>query len=112
MDLAAGRLEEARDALGGGHRRLAKAGVVGLARALSRQFAPPTLVNAVAPNAIVTGMTESVFKERGDTIQGTIPLGRFGTADEVASAVTFLCSDGASFITGQTINIDVGVSNS
>lgn len=91
---------------------VAKAGVVGLTRALSRQFAPHTLVNAVAPNAIVTGMTESVFKERGDAIQATIPLGRFGTAEEVASTVTFLCSDGASYITGQTINIDGGVSNS
>lgn len=91
---------------------VAKAGVVGLARALSRQFAPHTLVNAVAPNAIVTGMTDSVFKERGESILATIPLGRFGTAQEVASVVTFLCSDEASFITGQTINIDGGVSNS
>ncbi len=88
---------------------VAKAGVVGLTRGLSRQFAPHTLVNAVAPNAIRTPMTEAVFKERGDAILSTIPLGRFGEADEIASVVTFLCSDGATYITGQTINVDGGV---
>ena len=87
---------------------VAKAGIVGLTRGLSRQFAPHTLVNAVAPNAIKTGMTESVFKERGEAILATIPLGRFGEPEEIASVVTFLCSDGASYVTGQTINIDGG----
>ena len=91
---------------------VAKAGIVGLTRALSRQFAPHTLVNAVAPNAIKTGMTDSVFKERGDAILATIPLGRFGEPEEIASVVSFLCSDGASYITGQTINIDGGAANS
>lgn len=87
---------------------VAKAGVVGLTRGLSRQFAPHTLVNAVAPNAIKTGMTTQVFQERGDAILSTIPLGRFGEPEEIASVVTFLCGPGASYITGQTINIDGG----
>ena len=91
---------------------VAKAGVVGLTRALSRQFAPHTLVNAVAPNAIKTGMTDTVFKERGDAILATIPLGRYGEPEEIASVVTFLCGDGATYITGQTINIDGGAANS
>jgi len=91
---------------------VAKAGIVGLARALSRQFAPHTLVNAVAPNAIVTPMTESVFQERGPAIMSIIPLGRFGQAHEIASVVSFLCSDGATYVTGQTINIDGGAANS
>ena len=90
----------------------AKAGVVGLTRALSRQFAPHTLVNAVAPNAIRTPMTVAAFKERGDAIMSIIPLGRFGEPEEIASVVSFLCSDGASYITGQTINIDGGAANS
>ncbi len=88
---------------------VAKAGVVGLTRGLSRQFAPHTLVNAIAPNAIRTPMTDKVFQERGDAILSTIPLGRFGEAHEIASVVTFLCSDGATYITGQTINVDGGV---
>jgi NAD(P)-dependent dehydrogenase (short-subunit alcohol dehydrogenase family) len=87
---------------------VAKAGIVGLTRGLSRQFAPHTLVNAVAPNAIRTGMTATVFQERGDAILSTIPLGRFGEPEEIASVVTFLCGPGASYITGQTINIDGG----
>ena len=91
---------------------VAKAGIVGLTRSLSRQFAPHTLVNAVAPNAIRTSMTDSVFKERGDAILATIPLGRFGEPEEIASVVTFLCGDGATYITGQTINVDGGAANS
>ena len=91
---------------------VAKAGIVGLTRGLSRQFAPHTLVNAVAPNAIKTAMTDAVFKERGDAILATIPLRRFGEPEEIASVVTFLCSDGASYITGQTINVDGGAANS
>ncbi len=87
---------------------VAKAGIVGLTRGLSRQFAPHTLVNAVAPNAIRTGMTNSVFSERGDAILATIPLGRFGEPQEIASVVTFLCGPGASYLTGQTINVDGG----
>lgn len=85
---------------------VAKAGLVGLTRSLSREFAPHTLVNAVAPNAVRTAMTAEVFRVRGEGILATIPLGRYGDADEVASVVTFLCSDAASYVTGQTINID------
>lgn len=87
---------------------VAKAGIVGLTRGLSRQYAPHTLVNAVAPSAIKTAMTNTVFSERGDAILATIPLGRFGEPEEIASVVTFLCSKGASYLTGQTINIDGG----
>ena len=89
----------------------AKAGIVGMTRALSRRFAPHTLVNAVAPNAIRTPMTSTAFNERGDAILATIPLGRFGEPEEIASVVSFLCSDGASYLTGQTINVDGGAHN-
>ena len=57
-------------------------------------------------------MTETVFQERGEAIRSIIPLGRFGQAHEAASVVSFLCSDGATYITGQTLNIDGGAANS
>ncbi|SMH30871.1 SDR family NAD(P)-dependent oxidoreductase [Mesorhizobium australicum] len=89
----------------------AKAGIVGLTRSLSRQFAPHTLVNAVAPSAILTSMTVDVLKHRSDALLAGIPLGRFGEAEEVASVVTFLCGPGSSYVTGQTINVDGGTLN-
>jgi NAD(P)-dependent dehydrogenase (short-subunit alcohol dehydrogenase family) len=91
---------------------VAKAGLVGLTRSLSREFAPHTLVNAVAPGAILTSMTVEVLKQRGEHLLQGIPLGRFGEAEEVASVVTFLCGPGTSYVTGQTINIDGGTLNS
>jgi 3-oxoacyl-[acyl-carrier protein] reductase len=57
-------------------------------------------------------MTVEILKERGDALLSGIPLGRFGEAHEVASVVTFLCGPGASYITGQTINVDGGTWNS
>ena len=55
------------------------------------------------------GRARADARERVDAILATIPLGRFGEAHEIASVVTFLCSDGATYITGQTINVDGGV---
>ncbi len=89
----------------------AKGGIVGLTRALSRKWAPGILVNAVAPGVIVTRMTEQIIAERGEAYRNEIPLGRFGEPSEVASVIRFLCSKDASYITGQTITIDGGISN-
>jgi 3-oxoacyl-[acyl-carrier protein] reductase len=90
----------------------AKAGIVGMVRALSREFAPHTLVNAVAPGFIRTSMTEDLAQTRGDEYLATIPLKRFGQPEDVAGVVSFLCGKGASYITGQTINVDAGMWNS
>jgi NAD(P)-dependent dehydrogenase (short-subunit alcohol dehydrogenase family) len=89
----------------------AKGGIVGLTRSLSRRFAPDILVNAVAPGVILTRMTDAIIAERGETYQRDIPLRRFGQPSEVASVIRFLCSDDASYITGQTITIDGGLTN-
>jgi NAD(P)-dependent dehydrogenase (short-subunit alcohol dehydrogenase family) len=89
----------------------AKGGIVGLTRSLSRKFAPGILVNAIAPGLIVTPMSEHVIAERGEAYRAEIPLQRFGQPSEVASVIRFLCSRDSSYITGQTITIDGGITN-
>lgn len=90
----------------------AKGGVVGLARTFSREFAPRIRVNAIAPGLILTRMTESLVAQMGEQRMAEIPLGRFGTPDDIANATLFLCSDAASYITGQLLTVDGGTLNS
>ncbi|MET0524984.1 MAG: 3-oxoacyl-ACP reductase family protein [Nocardioides sp.] len=87
----------------------AKAGVLGLTRAMARELGPTVRVNAVAPGPITTPMTEASFDEEL-TQQRTAGLvaRRMGLANEVAPAVVFLASDGASFIHGQTLHVNGG----
>jgi 3-oxoacyl-[acyl-carrier protein] reductase len=89
----------------------AKAGLIGFTKAVAREVASRNVtVNAVAPGFIDTGgMVEQLAEETRQQILARIPLGRFGTGDEVAEAVTFLCSQGAGYITGQVITIDGGL---
>jgi len=85
----------------------AKAGLMGATKALATEVAKRNiLVNAVAPGFIETEMTKDLPK---DTIRPRIPLGRFGTPEEVAEVVRFLCSEKASYITGQVISVNGGV---
>ena len=89
------------------HYSAAKAGLIGATKALAAEVAKRNiLVNAVSPGFIETEMTKSVPKEK---LLPMIPLRRFGTAEEVAAAVRFLCSDQASYITGQVISVNGGV---
>lgn len=89
----------------------AKGGIVGLTRALSRKLAPDVLVNAVAPGVIETRMADPIIAERGDSYRQEIPVKRFGKPAEIASVIRFLCSPDASYITGQTVTIDGGITN-
>lgn len=89
----------------------AKGGIVGLVRAFSRDFAPDILVNAVSPGLIQTRMTEGLIASHGDQRLAEIPLQRFGTPEDVANVVGFLCSEASSYVTGQMITVDGGVIN-
>ena len=88
----------------------AKAGLIGLTRALAREFGPLGIrVNAVAPAVVETGMTaDLVDSEEGRRRLRDLALGRFGRPEEVAEAVIFLLSDAASLFLGQTLNPNAG----
>jgi 3-oxoacyl-[acyl-carrier protein] reductase len=87
-----------------------KAGVMGFSRALAREVASRGItVNCVAPGYIATAMTEGLPEEVKKAFMENIPLKRFGLPKEVASAVKFLLSDEAAYITGQVINVNGGL---
>ncbi|MGM0608579.1 MAG: 3-oxoacyl-[acyl-carrier-protein] reductase [Candidatus Muiribacteriota bacterium] len=87
-----------------------KAGVIGLTRSLARELSARNVrVNAVAPGFIETAMTEKLSEKQKDAILGGIPLGKMGSAEEVAKACLFLGSDMSSYVTGQVLAVDGGM---
>ncbi|MEX0776624.1 MAG: 3-oxoacyl-ACP reductase FabG [Phycisphaeraceae bacterium] len=87
----------------------AKAGVVALTKVLSRELARRRItVNAVAPGVVLTEMGQTIPEEARQEMLKLIPLARFGEPEEIASAVLFLCSDLATYITGQTLHVNGG----
>lgn len=88
----------------------AKAGLVGLTRALARELASRNVtVNLVAPGPITTDMTSALSEDRRAEMAAQVPLGRFGTPEEVAAVVAFLCSDAAGYVSGAVIPVDGGL---
>ncbi len=88
----------------------AKAGVIGFTKAAARELASRDItVNAVAPGLIATDMLEGMQAAARDMVLALVPLGRFGTPEEVAAAVTFLAGPGGAYITGQVIHVNGGL---
>jgi 3-oxoacyl-[acyl-carrier protein] reductase len=86
-----------------------KAGLIGLTMAVAREVGSRSItVNAVAPGFIETEMTEALPQELKDSMLKMVPLGRAGTAQDVAQAVRFLASEEASYITGHVLNVNGG----
>jgi len=87
-----------------------KAGLIGLTKALAREVAARNItVNAVAPGFVPTALTNDLPAALKDASLKAIPLGRWGTAEDVAYAVAFLVSDEAAYITGQVLSVDGGM---
>ena len=99
-----------------GHRNAAayaasKSAINGLARSMALELASENIrINAIAPGPVATDMTAETRanKDRSDTLRDSIPLGRFGTAEEIANLAVFLLSEASSFITGQVVVADGG----
>ncbi|MCP4764872.1 MAG: 3-oxoacyl-ACP reductase FabG [Gammaproteobacteria bacterium] len=88
----------------------AKAGLVGFSKSLAREIGSRNItVNTVAPGFIDTDMTRELAEEQRAALAAQIPLGRLGSADEVAATVVFLASPAAAYITGETIHVNGGM---
>jgi 3-oxoacyl-[acyl-carrier protein] reductase len=88
----------------------AKAGLVGLTRSVARELARRNITaNVVAPGPIVTSMTDDLPDDWRRQVEGAVPLARFGTADECAAVIAFLCSEPAGYVTGAVVPVDGGL---
>jgi 3-oxoacyl-[acyl-carrier protein] reductase len=86
-----------------------KAGVIGFTRSWAREFAPRILVNAVAPGPTDTPMLDFAnMSPAAQAVETALPMGRIGRPEEVAAAIVFLASPGASYITGQCLGVNGG----
>jgi len=91
------------------HYSAAKGAVLAFSRSLALELAPRIRVNAVSPRLIDTAMIRPLLAARGEELLAATPLKRLGKPEEVARAIAFLCSDWASFITGETLHVNGGL---
>lgn len=88
----------------------AKAGIIGFTKSLAKEVGSRNItVNTVSPGFIDTDMTRDLPAEQRQALLQAIPLARLGKADEIAHAVSFLCSEGAAYITGETLHVNGGM---
>ena len=88
----------------------AKAGIIGFTKSLAREVGVRGItVNAIAPGFIETDMTDGLPDDQKEALASQIPMGRLGTADEIAQTVLFLAGDSGSYITGQTLHVNGGM---
>lgn len=87
-----------------------KSGLIGLARSIARELGSRSITaNVIAPGFVSTDMTEGLSQERKDEIARAIPLGRYGSVEEIAACALFLASEQAAYITGAVIPVDGGL---
>ena len=95
---------------GQGNYAASKAGMVGMSKSLAYEVASRGItVNVVAPGFIATAMTDKLADDRKEAILAQIPAGRIGAAEDIASAVGYLASDGAGYVTGSTLHVNGGM---
>ena len=95
---------------GQGNYAAAKAGMIGMSKALAHEVASRNItVNCVAPGFVETAMTGALHDKQRAAILGTVPARRLGTPEEVAAAVVFLASNEAAYVTGQTLHVNGGM---
>lgn len=95
---------------GQGNYAASKAGMVGMSKSLACEVASRGItVNVVAPGFIATAMTDKLADDRKEAILAQIPAGRMGAAEDIASAVAFLASDGSGYVTGSTLHVNGGM---
>ncbi len=88
----------------------AKAGIIGFSKSLAREVGSRNItVNVVAPGFIDTDMTRVLAEEQRAAMLGQVPLGRLGAPEDIANAVTFLASDAAAYVTGETLHVNGGM---
>ncbi|MBN2607161.1 MAG: 3-oxoacyl-ACP reductase FabG [Thiotrichales bacterium] len=88
----------------------AKAGIIGFSKSLAREVGSKNItVNTIAPGFIDTDMTRALSEEQRESLTQQIPLKRLGSPEDIAKSVTFLASEGGSYITGQTLNVNGGM---
>jgi 3-oxoacyl-[acyl-carrier protein] reductase len=95
---------------GQGNYCASKAGIIGMSKSLAAEIASRGVtVNCIAPGFIKTPMTDALNDKQKDTILSAVPAKRLGTGEEIASAVAYLASDEAAYVTGQTLHVNGGM---